>query len=166
MSSTDTDRSNHAEENARAWAVSIVTMVTRYEHASRCTEARPDCEALPEDVWDALDLDPDRDATDEEWSAYHDEADAEQRISESVLEVQVRGDWHTPGEHPRQEAEFEILLTTGGPACRIVGELDHPGEPRWAWLEHQDWGTPWTPLAEGRPPEGTLLAFASHFLYS
>ena len=162
MSSTDTDRSTHAEENARAWAASIVAMVTRYEHASRCTEARPDCTALPGDIRDALDLDLDRDATAEEWQDYHDEDDAEQRISESVLEVLVRGDWHTPGERS-EDAEFLILLTTGGPACRIRGELDHQGEPRRAWLEHQDWGTPWTPLAEGRPPEGTLLAFASHF---
>ena len=164
MSHTDTDRSSHAEENARAWAASIVAMVTRYEHSTRCTEARPDCTALPGDVRDALDLDRDRDATAEEWQDYHDEDDAEQRISESVLEVLVRGDWHTPGEHS-EDAEFEILLTTGGPALRIRGELDHQGEPRRAWLEHQDWGTPWTPLAEGRPPEGTLLAFASHFLY-
>jgi len=161
---SNTDRSTHAEENARAWALNIAGMVGRYEHSTRCTEARPDCTALPGDVRDALDLDRDRDATAEEWQDYHDEDDAEQRISESVLEVLVRGDWHTPGEHS-EDAEFEILLTTGGPALRIRGELDHQGEPRRAWLEHQDWGTPWTPLAEGRPPEGTLLAFASHFLY-
>ena len=165
---SNTDRSTHAEENARAWAASIVTMVTRYEHASRCTEARPDCTALPGDVRDALDLDRDRDATAEEWQDYHDEDDAEQRISESVLEVLVRGDWHTPGEHS-EDAEFEILLTTGGPALRIRGELDHQGEPRRAWLEHQDWGTPWTPFwdATTAPHDApsTLLAFASHFLY-
>jgi len=169
MSHTDTDRSSHhAEENARAWAASIVAMVTRYEHASRCTEARPDCTALPGDVRDALDLDRDRDATAEEWQDYHNEDDAEQRISESVLEVLVRGDWHTPGEHS-EDAEFEILLTTGGPALRIRGELDHQGEPRRAWLEHQDWGTPWTPFwdATTAPHDApsTLLAFASHFLY-
>jgi len=169
MSHTDTDRSSHhAEENARAWAASIVAMVTRYEHSTRCTEAREDCEALPGDVRDALDLDRDRDATAEEWQDYHDEDDAEQRISESVLEVLVRGDWHTPGEHS-EDAEFEILLTTGGPALRIRGELDHQGEPRRAWLEHQDWGTPWTPFwdATTAPHDApsTLLAFASHFLY-
>ena len=168
MSNTDTDRSSHhAEENARAWAASIVAMVTRYEHATRCTEAREDCEALPWEVRDALQfLDRDRDATDEEWSDYHDEADAEQRISESVLEVLVRGDWHTPGERS-EDAEFQILLTTGGPALRIKGELDHHGVPRRAWLEHQDWGTPWTPFwdATTAPHDApsTLLAFASHF---
>ena len=171
MSHTDTDRSSHAEENARAWAASIVAMVTRYEHSTRCTEARPDCTALPGDVRDALDLDRDRDATAEEWQDYHDEDDAEQRISESVVDVQYRGDWHTHGKNldRDRDVEFSILLTTGGPALRIRGELDtngyRQGEPRRAWLEHQDWGTPWTPLAEGRPPEGTLLAFASHFLY-
>ena len=43
-----------------------------------------------------------------------------------------------------EAAEFCILLTTGGPAVRIRGELDEYNEPRRAWLEVQDWFLPWT----------------------
>jgi hypothetical protein len=63
------------------------------------------------------------------------------------LSVLLRSGWHSPGE-TFESAEFEILLSTGGPACRIVGELDR-GEVAWQagcrpTIQHQDWGTPWT----------------------
>jgi hypothetical protein len=70
------------------------------------------------------------------------EESARERISEDPLSVEVRSDWTSPGE-PLEAAEFCILLCTGGPAVRIRGELNR-GEPVRAWLEHQDWGTPWT----------------------
>lgn len=70
------------------------------------------------------------------------EESARERISEDPLSVEVRSDWASPGE-PLKAAEFCILLCTGGPAVRIRGELNR-GEPVRAWLEHQDWGTPWT----------------------
>ena len=50
--------------------------------------------------------------------------------------------------------EFEILLCTGGPACRIVGDLDESCQPSSARIEHQDWGTPWTELSRTRRPRG------------
>ncbi len=68
--------------------------------------------------------------------------DARQRIEEDPLSIQVRSDWHNIGEDS-EDAEFEILLTTGGPAVRIVGELDD-GEVLRPRLEVQDWGKPWT----------------------
>ena len=39
--------------------------------------------------------------------------------------------------------EFKNLLTWGGAALRIIGELDNygPVNPK---LQFQDWGTPWT----------------------
>ena len=70
-----------------------------------------------------------------------DEEEARQRIQEDPFSVEVRSDWTTPGE-PLEPSEFTILLCTGGPAVRIVGELNL-GEPCRAWLEYQDWGTPW-----------------------
>ena len=69
--------------------------------------------------------------------------EAMQRIYEDPLEVQFRSGWASSGEDLTPE-EFYILLCTGGPAVRIMGELGFDGEPSRAWLEYQDWGTPWT----------------------
>lgn len=71
-----------------------------------------------------------------------DEDEARQRIEDDPLSVQVRSGWHSVGELAEDE-EFEILLCTGGPAVRIVGELDR-GTPTRCWMECQDWFTPWT----------------------
>ena len=89
-----------------------------------------------------------------------DEDEARDRIMEDPLEVQVRSDWTNPGEE-MTPSEFMVLLCTGGPAVRIVGELDQYGEPCRAWLEYQDWGTPWTRYfgADSK----NLCRYASHF---
>ena len=57
---------------------------------------------------------------------------------------------------------FEILLCWGGPACRIVGELDEHGEPEDARLQYQDWFTSWT---EYPCNEETLLDYARNFYF-
>lgn len=90
-----------------------------------------------------------------------DEEDARQRIQEDPLSVEVRSDWASPGEE-LTAGEFQILLCTGGPAVRIVGELDR-GEPCRAWLEYQDWGTPWTQYFSAS--SDTLCQYASHFFF-
>lgn len=90
-----------------------------------------------------------------------DEDDARQRISEDPLSVEVRSDWASPGEE-LTPGEFQILLCTGGPAVRIVGELDR-GEPCRAWLEYQDWGTPWTQYFGAS--SDTLCQYARHFFF-
>ncbi len=70
--------------------------------------------------------------------------EAEQRIHEDALSCEVRSGWVDGYNFVDAEpAEFQILLSTGGPASRIVGEL-RDGEVHRAWLEVQDWGTPWT----------------------
>lgn len=69
-------------------------------------------------------------------------ADAiEESCQEQPLAVDVRSGWGTPGE--LEPEEFQILLSTGGPALRIIGDLEDQS-PTSARLEHQDWGTPWT----------------------
>jgi hypothetical protein len=55
-----------------------------------------------------------------------------------------------------------ILLCTGGPAVRIVGELDR-GTPCRAWLEYQDWGTPWTQYFGAK--SDTLCEYAANFFF-
>jgi hypothetical protein len=91
--------------------------------------------------------------------------DARQRIEEDPLSVEVRSDWTTPGEE-MTPAEFCILLGTGGPATRIVGDLDHHGEPSSARLEVQDWGKPWTEYYAGPGSSEVLLTYARCFCFA
>lgn len=78
---------------------------------------------------------------DDEDGALH---DAEQALYESPLSVDVRSGWYTPwGDQPGPE-EYRVLLACGGPAVRIVGDLNSHGEPVSARLEVQDWFLPWT----------------------
>lgn len=90
------------------------------------------------------------------------EGDADQRICEDPLSISVRSDWEVLGAE-LEPAEYQILLSTGGPASRIVGELDQYGEPASASLEVQDWFTPWTEY-EGSDEE-VLLRYAGRFCF-
>lgn len=91
-----------------------------------------------------------------------DRDDAERRIHEGPLSVEVRSDWHVPGDsaHP---AEFRILLSTGGPATRIIGELNEYGEPTSAKLQVQNWFTPWTEYRGA--DEEVLLTYCRCFYF-
>lgn len=88
-----------------------------------------------------------------------DEDAARQRIAEDALSVEVRSGWASPGEDLEAE-EYCILLTTGGPAVRIIGKLED-GQPTDAILEVQDWGTPWTFASS----DDDLLTYASQFCF-
>jgi hypothetical protein len=90
---------------------------------------------------------------------------AEQMIHEDALSIEVRSGWTTPGEE-MTPAEFCILLGTGGPAMRIVGDLDHHGEPSSARLEVQDWGKPWTEYYAGPGSSEVLLTYARCFCFA
>lgn len=100
----------------------------------------------------------------EKYGMEFDEEAARERIQEDALSVQVRSDWYSPGdEDGAKPAEFEILLTTGGPALRIIGDLDEHGQPTRARMEHQDWGTPWQELFEA--DRDVLLTYAQQFYF-
>lgn len=88
--------------------------------------------------------------------------DAEQRIQEGALEVQVRSGWHEPGDSEAEPEEFYILLCTGGPAVRIRGELNR-GEPTRAWIEYQDWFEPWKEYIGA--DQATLLVYCRCFYF-
>lgn len=93
--------------------------------------------------------------------------EVEQEIQESPLSVLVRDGWRSPGAERDSEPpeEFEILLSTGGPALRIYGRLDQYGQaddfPKLQW---QDWGTPWTDYEIGEEREA-LQKFANQFYF-
>jgi hypothetical protein len=85
--------------------------------------------------------------------------DAIDRIHEDPLSLELSVAW-TPGETPVADKAI-LLLGTGGPAVRLIVELDD-SEPRRAYLQVQDWGTPWTDVfTDGAP----LLRYAQCFYY-
>lgn len=93
------------------------------------------------------------------------EEEARERIEQDALEVQVRSDWHSPGDSDWSLNQFYILLCTGGPAVRIMGELDEYGQPTRAWVEYQDWGTPWSERVNEIGDMGALVDYASCFYF-
>ena len=86
---------------------------------------------------------------------------AEQMIHEDALSIEVRSGWQTNPDNLKPE-EYNILLTTGGPAVRIIGDLDGNGYPTSARLEVQDWFTPWTVY---HCSEETLMTYANCFYF-
>lgn len=148
MNTTDTEK-DHALENAEAWLDSIVEMIAKLDAttAHHDDDCEPDCES------DACFI-----ADDETQEA------AREEIQESPLSVLVRSDWHSVGESA-SAAEFEILLSTGGPALRIIGKLDdfaHPSRPR---LQYQDWGTEWTERIVTGEKREALETFCEQFYF-
>mgnify|MGYP001608246708 CR=1 FL=1 len=95
--------------------------------------------------------------------------EAERAIQEDALSIQVRGGWHTPDDEDGDAPEeFTILLCTGGPAVRIIGELDEHNQPSTLHaihLEHQDWFTPWTTVALGIEDKEALVSYARCFYF-
>lgn len=68
---------------------------------------------------------------------------AERAIGEDPLSIMVRDGWRTLESESQGAEEFEILLSTGGPASRIYGTLDGHGGVENFQIEVQDWGIPW-----------------------
>ena len=67
-----------------------------------------------------------------------------ERAREEALSVEFRSGWCSNFEDAKPE-EFKILLSTGGPACQIIGKIDYGScEPIDIEIQYQDWGTPWT----------------------
>lgn len=92
-----------------------------------------------------------------------DRDEAEQRIREDALSVEVRTDWYVPHNDGQGPAEFRIVLCTGGPHAEIRGELQD-GEPTRAWLAYCDWGQTMQELCA--PGAGdVLLAYAGAFYF-
>lgn len=92
----------------------------------------------------------------------------ETEIHEMPLSVLVRDGWREVGDfvHGEKAVEFEILLATGGGACRIIGDLDKYHEPDDVRLQYQDWGTPWTDLELSDEDERTVTDFCHQFCFA
>lgn len=89
------------------------------------------------------------------------EDDSLEEIESSALSVRLRADWHAFGESS-EDCEYEILLCTGGPAVRIIGDLGSGGVES-AVLQWQDWMEPWTEY-RGKYDEDVLMEYANRLL--
>ena len=164
----ETKEKNHAKEQAKAQLESIVAMVKRLEHCQECDgDDVEDCELADKEILEGINLyyaEGDK-ATEEERKQYHNEDEAKEAIDEDPLSVEVRSDWHTPGGDDKA-SEYMILLCTGGPAVRIIGELDDFQQPKTAKLEYQDWFTPWETLLPLEDSEhDAILTYARQFYF-
>ena len=87
-------------------------------------------------------------------------------INQDPLEVSVKSGYHSPGDNEGAKAtEYMILLSTGGPASRIVGDLSEYGEPENARLQVQDWFTPWTDVNTTTEQDDKLLEYCLFFYF-
>ena len=146
MADTETAKEDHARSNARGHAETIAEGIAAMHKAD-------------ENHGEPVEFDGNtykgRDAADE----------IRQALEQEALSVEVRAGWHTPGTDAKPD-EFNVLLTTGGPALRLLGDLNEYGEPENARLEYQDWFTPWTKYEEATEEQETaLLEFARLFYF-
>ena len=91
-----------------------------------------------------------------------------EEIQAGPLSVLVRDGWRAPYGASEGAEEYEILLSTGGPALRVYGRLGEHGEPESAVLQYQDWGTPWTdwyPEEHDSEVARVILAYARCFSF-
>lgn len=130
--------SEHAISNARAWAADI-------------KEAMEAFRVLDETEVDSVEYD---------GEIFEDADDLRQRIEEKPLGLAVRGGWYTPGGEKPDAEEFEILLSTGGPALRIFGDIGTAGSLQW-----QDWGEPWTDYVDTTDEEDAALSAFVNLFY-
>jgi hypothetical protein len=138
--------SEHAIGNAKAWLASIVEMIDDLDAKNTAVAKGEHSDDATQAVEDAL-----------------------QRIYESPLSVEVRDGWRQAGtaSDPKEgPEEYRILLTTGGPALRIIGEISEHNEPdddpRLQW---QDWGTPWTDYDLSDDERAKVAAYAQQFYF-
>ena len=180
METTEQDFKKKAEEYGKCAIGNIREMIEAMEHAAECsgTVECTDCNgtgrtntAVNDEEEDcktckgAGEIDCPEGKDSDEPEAWHDEERARQHIEEDALSVEVRGDWHTPGDDDTSGAtEYNILLTTGGPAARIVGQLDR-GQPSSAVFEYQDWFKPWTEVYTDSADSAILLKYAQCFYF-
>lgn len=96
-----------------------------------------------------------------------DEDEIREEIDNFPLSLSVRDSWYAPGaKQDAEPMEYEILLSTGGPACRIYGNLDEHNEPDdFPDIQFQDWFTPWESLDIESEEREALAKFARFFWF-
>ena len=142
MTTTHIEEAQRAYIEAHAQLESIRELVTCLDHACTCDDAAcgADCP--------------------------HDEDEAREAITDDVLSVEVRTDWHTVGAvEAAKPTHYRILLCWGGPAVQIVGTLDQYNQPDSAQLQYQDWFTAWTNYPLTDDDQQVLITYAQQFYF-
>ena len=100
----------------------------------------------------------------QESNDYNQQDELRESVLNSALSVEFRSGWYSSLDDELVPEEFKILLTWGGPALRIIGELDNygPVNPK---LQFQDWGTPWTDLEITEDQQKALNWFCNCFYF-
>ena len=85
-----------------------------------------------------------------------------EEILNSALSVEFRSGWYSSLDDELIPEEFKILLTWGGPALRIIGEIEenYAVNPK---LQYQDWGTLWTDFKITEDQQKALNWFCNCF---
>ena len=121
MTTTPT-KPNHALTNCKGQLENIIEL---YKLSDAVSDASLDC-ALERSIDDP-------------------ERDIEEEARDMALDVCWKSDdWQAVGSSEGfTPTKGRVLLTTGGPACQVVCDLDGDvaSNPEIQW---QDWGTPWT----------------------
>lgn len=160
--------SEHAISNAKAWLGDIVATIAALAEAEASDYCEcGQCEGSGETQSASNGEDEECPVCDGTGEIDHEEDSdtIRERIQEEPLSIRIREGWKLPGEEG-EPYEFELLLSTGGPALRIYGALDGANEPDdGCRLEWQDWGTPWTAFAISAEEQAALTAYARQFYY-
>ena len=156
---TTETQANHAEANASGHAQTIEAL---YELSCWDGDQETPLTLEAHSILDDLDWDAETDTPDSLQEAIT------EYVHERPLTVRVRSGWYAPGTPEQQPEEFEILLSTGGPACRIIGELDG-GSVAWQSgcrpvMQQQDWFKPWAEISYDIDTDA-LLWFCEQFYY-
>jgi hypothetical protein len=85
----------------------------------------------------------------------------EQALREGPLSIETRADWISPSEVAGEAVEFRILISTGGPALRVVGDLSPITNVSMEW---QDWFTPWTTYTDTTTDQDEALEWWAELL--
>tara|TARA_S200000501_G_C20269454_1_gene502162 strand:+ start:74 stop:475 length:402 start_codon:yes stop_codon:yes gene_type:complete len=131
-----------------------VTTTTKQNHALQNAEGH--IESIVDDFKKDQQL--------QESNDYNQQDELRESILNSALSVEFRSGWSTNPEELEIE-EFKILLTWGGPALRVIGDLDQYKQPENIKMQFQDWGTLWTDYELTEKQEESLNWFCNCFYF-
>lgn len=155
MTNREKDR---ARRQAAAHLETIQAVMRRLAHIAECDDPE-ECGLSAQEIRAGLGLHEGAEVGDEERRGYHDEDAALEYVQEMPLSVDVRSGWQSPSAK-LVPVEYQLLMSTGGPAVRITGRLDARDEPADAEIEYQDWCTEFRALPIDSVQKQDLLQFA------